>query len=134
MVFALPSVARSECVTVPVDVRRAFQHADAVFSGTLVQIERDDTLTFRADRIWKGPSSHEIVVFQLGRPFVGSFVFRRGTRYLIFANLVGQEDRKLGGIPDGPAFGIPQSCGSEPWPLDLVPQLDKIARSQKPRH
>ena len=79
------------------------------------------------------PSSIEIVVFHLGRPSVESFIFRRGTRYLIFASLITEEDRKVTGIPDTMAFGIPQSCGSEPWPLTLAPQLDKITRPKKPR-
>jgi hypothetical protein len=117
-------------------VPAAFRDAEMVFAGTLVKADHQDILTFRADRIWKGrPASRDIVVYQLQPPYVDSFVFQEGVRYLIFAKVLSAGDRRLAGLgPDDPLpFVIPRSCGSAPWPLALSEPLDKIARSRTPR-
>ena len=131
---ALPAVA-IDCATLAVDVAGAFRDADMVFTGTLVKADNQDILTFRAGRIWKGPAGRDIVVYELEPPYVESFVFHEGARYLVFAKVLSAGDRRLAGLrPDDPLpFVMPRSCGSVPWPLALSAELDKIARSRKPR-
>jgi hypothetical protein len=131
---ALPAVA-IDCATLAVDVPGAFRHADVVFTGTLVKADHQDILTFRADRIWKGAVGRDIVVYELEAPYAESFVFQEGARYLTFAKVLPEGDRRLAGLrPDDPLpFVMPRSCGSAPWPLALTTELDKIARSRKPR-
>lgn len=127
---------RADCVIVGIDVLTAFRDADVVFRGTLVKAEHQDILTFRTDRIWKGPpASRDIVVYELEPPYVDSFVFQEGVEYLVFAKVLSAGDRRLAGLaPADPLpFVIPRSCGSPPWPLTLSAELDKIARPRKPR-
>ena len=131
---ALSAVA-IDCATLAVDVPGALRYADVVFTGTLVKADHQDILTFRADRIWKGAVGRDIVVYELEAPYVESFVFQEGARYLIFAKVLSASDRRLAGLgPNDPVpFVMPRSCGSAPWPLALTTELDKIARSRKSR-
>jgi hypothetical protein len=130
------SSSATECVGITADVPKLLRESDLVFTGILIKNEHQERLTFRADRIWKGrPASRDIVVYQLGVGFIGQYIFQQGEKYLMFANVLPANDRRLAGVsPDELiAFGIPSSCGSPRWPLKLTAELDKIARSQKPR-
>ena len=131
------SSAGTECLIMIHDVPQLLRESDLVFTGILIKSERgQERLTFRADRIWKGqPAGRDIVVYQQGVPFIGVYVFQQGEKYLIFTSVQTANDRRLAGVsPDERiAFGIPLSCGSPLWPLKLTAELDKIARSRKPR-
>jgi hypothetical protein len=142
MAFASLSTASatvSECISLPVDARKLLHHSALVFAGTLVEggaaVERGQyELTFQPDRVWKGNPSNRATVYVLGTPFVGSYVFRPGQRYLVAARLLQEDERTLNGIfdPAATVFGIDRPCGS-PLPLSLLPELDKVARPRTPR-
>ena len=135
-VSAAPALGASECITITPDVPEWFKTSEIVFTGTLVTIEAD-SFTFRADRIWKGkPSQPEIVVYVVKPPYIGSYVFRKGERYLIFAHTLSAEERIMVLLPPHEkgtgVVGIDRPCGTTPWPLSLTRELDKIARGRKP--
>jgi hypothetical protein len=112
-------------------------YADLAFAGTLVKNEADVRLTFQADRIWKGsPPGRQIVVYELGMPFVGSVGLPQGQRYVILAKVLSPEDRDKNGIsPDEAAFGMGRPCGRAPIATPtVIAQLDKVAKPRKPRH
>ena len=132
--LTMASVASAECIVASVNVAEAFRDSTLVFAGTVVR-GNEDTLTFEPDRIWKGRPSKRATVWLLGRPHVDSYVFRIGERYLVFAHVVTADERTSNGIDDPAAevFGIYRPCGSPIFPLTLLPELNKIARSHKPR-
>ena len=132
---AMASFGGSECITVTPDVPKWLKISDLVFAGTLVRNEHQDRLTFRADRIWKGkPSQPDIVVYVLGRPYIGSYLFHEGDRHLLFARVMSPWERVGLAVPqeESVAFGIHRPCGGPQWSLTLTPELDKIARGQTP--
>jgi hypothetical protein len=136
LLLAAPSFAASECITPTPDVPKWFKAAEMVFTGTLVTIEAE-SVTFRADRIWKGkPRQTEILVYVVQPPYIGSYVFRKGERYLIFAHALSAEERIMVLLPPHEkgvgVVGIDRPCGTTPWPLSLTSELDKIARGRKP--
>ena len=105
-----------------------------MFAGTVVR-GNEDTLTLEPDRVWKGQPSKRTTVWLLGPPSVDSYFFRAGERYPVFAHVVSADERTDNGIDDPAAqvFGIYRPCGSPGFPLTLLPELNKIARSHKPR-
>ena len=133
LVLASPSVGASECIGFPKDPAMLFEQADLVFAGTLVKNEHQDRLTFRADRIWKGPKQSKIVVYVRGGTFIGAFGFQIGDRYLLFAYVLPKDEREAMAVPSEEkiAFAIPRPCGSPP-PLTYTRQLDKLARGRRP--
>jgi hypothetical protein len=73
-------------------VREQFEEAYAIFSAEAIAVGRD-TVTFRPDDVWKGELSREISMEAAPDPNVYptasisscDYVFKAGTRYLIFA-------------------------------------------------
>jgi hypothetical protein len=129
------SLANSECIVVTDwDAAKALRDSDLVFSGELLKNERQDRLTFRAERIWKGPTNAAIVIYVIERPYIGAYTFRRGETYLIFATVLSAWDRTGLAAPreEERAFGIHRACGSAPWSLQRTADLDKITRARKP--
>jgi hypothetical protein len=136
VISAVAPLGVSECITVTPDVPKWFKTSEMVFTGTLVTIEAE-SLTFRADRIWKGkPSQPEILVYVVNSPYIGSYGFRKGERYLIFAHALSADERIMVLLPPhekgAGVVGIYRPCGTTPWPLSLTTELDKIARGRKP--
>ena len=117
--------ARADCVSVQVDVPRAFRQAAVVFAGTIVAGDAE-RLTFRADRVWKGRLDAQVTIHLRGRPNAESYRFRPGERHLVFAQVVGADDDP-DDLPAG-VLAMPRGCASPPWPLTLEPELDKLAR------
>ena len=136
MAFATLSRASatvSECMSVPVDVRKLLHDSTLVFAGTLVEGTRY-RLTFEPDRVWKGKPSSRSTVYVLEGLGIDSHLFRPGERYLVAARTLQDDERRSNGIDD-PAdkvFGIDPPCGSA-LPLTLLPELDKLARPRTPR-
>ena len=118
------STARADCVSLQVDVPRAFREAALVFAGTVVE-GHAERLTIRPDRVWKGRPSAPVIVHLRGRPSVESHRFDIGERILVFAQVVGAKDDP-DDLPQG-VFAMPRGCGSPPWPLELSSRLDEIA-------
>jgi hypothetical protein len=82
-------------------------------------------LTFRADRIWKGPVSRDIVVYQLGVGFVGHHVLRQGEKYLMFANVLPANDRRLAGVSPDELIALHPSVV---WLAAMATQADSRTR------
>jgi hypothetical protein len=121
-----------------VDLPKLLHEADLALTGTLLKNEVDIRLTFRVDRIWKGPNhSRDIVVYVLGPLSVVSGArFEEGKKYFIAASVMSPVDRELNGVgPDEAlAFGfIGRPCRN---PIlgtkTLIKQLDTIVTSRKP--
>ena len=136
MAFATLSRASatvSECMSVPVDVRKLLHDSTLVFAGTLVEGSRY-RLTFQPDRVWKGKPSNRATVYVLEGLGIDSPLFRVGERYLVAARAPDEDERRSNSIDD-PAdevFVIDRPCGSA-LPLTLLPELDKLARPRTPR-
>ena len=119
------TAARAECLSAAFDASQLLRDSALLFAGTLVDGD-DYTLTFIPDRVWKGTPSARATVYLIGHPFVDSYRFRPGQRYLVSARVLQKEERWAINIDDGAptAFGIERPCGA-PLPLSLVPALDK---------
>ena len=138
---ASPSMAWaafSDCVSAAVDARTLLDRSALVFAGTLVDggaatESGQYVLTFQVDRVWKGSTSSRATVYVLGAPFIGSYVFRPGERYLVAARVLQRDERTSNSIYDPAAkvFGIDRPCGA-PLPLSLQADLDTITRPRTP--
>ena len=129
------SRANSECIVVTDwDAAKALRDSDLVFSGELLKDEQQDRLTFRAERIWKGPTNATVVIYVRERPYIGAYSFRPTEKYLIFAKALSASERLDLAVPreEARAFGIHRACGSPPGSLKRTGDLDKIARGRKP--
>jgi hypothetical protein len=124
--------AKADCVVVKDDMEAAFHDADVVFSGSVARIDTaNDRLGFRVDRVWKGPVSREMWIYQLGSPSVESHEFQPEPeiKYIIFAHQLSSGDRKFRVKADEPAFGVSRSCGEGPrWTQEHARELDRIAK------
>lgn len=132
--LSMAPAARSECMASRTfDATQLLQDSALVFAGTLVEGD-NHTLVFKPDRVWKGEPSKRATVYVVGSPFIGSYRFQPGQRYLVAAHVLQKEERWSINLSDQAptAFGINRPCGS-PMPLSLVPALDKLARPRKPR-
>src|SRR5215470_4954214 len=103
---------KSQCIGLSVDwVPEVFRSSAVVFTGTLLENQGGERMTFRAERIWKGkPESSKIVIDVLGERNTESYEFREGQTYLIFARVLSSADviaRKT--VP--PNWGISRPCG-----------------------
>ena len=136
MLFSVPTPVTTDCVYVTVDVAEAFEQADVVFSGTVIGIDDiDDRLHFRVDHVWKGAVGKEMWIWQLGIPYIGSYVFRPQPtmRYIIFARKLSPDERGVRTKPgESVAFGIPRFCGEGPrWSPEMVRELDRLVKRKR---
>jgi hypothetical protein len=131
------TIVEADCIRGTINVPEAFRHSDVVFSGIVTKTDDiNDRLSFRVDRVWKGPVGRDIWMYQLDGPSVETYVFRPrpDIKYIIFARELSAEDRKFRNKIDEPmAFGIHGGCGDGPrFSLRLARQLDRLVRGRDP--
>jgi hypothetical protein len=132
-----PVLARTTCIEISVDVPKSLRETDLVFTGLLLKNQTDVRLTFRGEKMWKGPSKgREIVVYELGLPDAETYRFKEGERYLIFASVLSPEQREFNAVvpEETDAYGFSRGCGGAPWPIALAKELDKLAKPHKAWH
>ena len=79
-----------QCTMLPgsQDAERALADSEAVFSGEVVEIERDlQTLkvTLRASEVWKGPQRETLEVSTPSYGAACGYAFKEGQEYLVYA-------------------------------------------------
>ena len=103
---AFPRSANAECVTLSAGT--VARHADAIFSGTVTEID-SDAATFDVDRVWRGPVTTPFTVHVISS--IEQLELRPGVKYLVFAQRAPVEEQAWIRSERSRAFVL-RDCGS----------------------
>jgi hypothetical protein len=102
-VLIVPHVAVADCVALRANLPA--RTAALVFSGTTTDVATNDTsewpsaiVTFDVDRVWKGRVTKQFAVYSFTRT-VEPFIFKVGEKYLIFAHVLTDTERRDLNLP-----------------------------------
>ena len=86
-ILACPVLGRAECVRIWKDIPDARRMSTMVFSGTVTEVKGDPDgvfVTFKVDRVWKGPQQRQFVLPLYVTLDTVNFV--KGASYVVFAD------------------------------------------------